>query len=26
MIYNQTDLMPLVRRTLEERQMRFVYG
>ena len=24
MIYNQTDLMPLVRRTLEERQMRFV--
>ena len=26
MIYNQADLMPLVRRTLEERQMRFVYG
>jgi predicted nucleotidyltransferase len=26
MIYNQTDVMPLVRRTLRERQMRFAYG
>lgn len=26
MIYNQSDVMPLVRRTLEERQKRFVYG
>jgi predicted nucleotidyltransferase len=26
MIYNQTDVMPLVRRTLLERQMRFAYG
>lgn len=26
MIYNQTDVMPLVRRTLRERQMRFAHG
>ncbi len=26
MIYNQSDVMPLVRRTLEERQKRFVHG
>ena len=26
MIYNQADMMPIVLRTLEERQKRFVYG
>lgn len=26
MIYNQADMMPYVRRTLNERQRRFVYG
>ena len=26
MIYNQSDVMPIVRRTLAERQKRFVYG
>ena len=26
MIYNQADMMPLVRRTLKERQMRFING
>jgi hypothetical protein len=26
MSYNQADVMPLVRRTLQERQKRFVHG
>ena len=26
MIYNQSDVMPIVRRTLEERQKRFIHG